>query len=101
MSRNPDAKHGNVDEGQECGGAVLDPPNGLVPVRDDGYAIDDDLHQELDLEDPAKEDKYQERDAGDFIQPLAKDTIGEEAAYVRNRDGVLYEKETDDADDEV
>jgi hypothetical protein len=57
MGRDPDAKDCDVDQSDENGGAPLQSPNSGPLLRDDRDSVDDDLHEQLDLENPEKEDE--------------------------------------------
>lgn len=52
VCRNPDAKHCNVDASNGKGGAPFELEYGTPVFCNDGNSIDDDLHEQLDLENP-------------------------------------------------
>jgi hypothetical protein len=64
MRRDPDAKDGHVDGGDDGGGSPLEQTDGLLALGNDGDSVDDDLHEQLDLEDPEEEDEEEDRDTG-------------------------------------
>ena len=57
MSRNEDAEDSYVDKGYNQRGSPFHAPSRFPGLRDDRNAVDDDLHQELDLKDPEEEIK--------------------------------------------
>ena len=52
MCRNPNNENGNVDSGNDNNGSPFDIADCAATFGDKGYTVDDDLHQQLDLEDP-------------------------------------------------
>lgn len=59
MSGYKDAKDSYVDGRNHQGGPPLQSANRVLRLGDDGYSIDDNLHKELDLEDPEEQDEEQ------------------------------------------
>ena len=57
-----EAPKGSWGSGRE-GSTHPNPGDRLLALRDDGDPVDDDLHEELDLEDPARQDEEEQRDA--------------------------------------
>jgi hypothetical protein len=63
MRRDPDTEYGNVDSGNEGSGAPFYVANCAAVLGDQSDTVDDDLHEELDLEDPKEEDEEENRNA--------------------------------------
>lgn len=64
MRRDPDAKDGHVDGGDDGGSSPLEQADGLLALGDDGDSVDDDLHEQLDLEDPEEQDEEEDGNTG-------------------------------------
>lgn len=59
----PDAENGDVDSGNEDDSAPFDITDCRAVFGDESNPIDDNLHQQLDLEDPEEEDKEENLNA--------------------------------------
>jgi hypothetical protein len=62
VRRDPDAEDGNVDGGDEDEGAPFDVADGTPVFGDESNPVDDDLHEQLDLEDPEGQDEEEDWD---------------------------------------
>lgn len=61
MRWNPDTKDGDIDGSDDNDGTPFDVADGVAMFSNERDSIDDDLHEQLDLEDPEKEDEEQNR----------------------------------------
>ena len=57
VCRDPDTEDSDVDSGDDDYGAPFDIADCAAVFSNKGDTIDDDLHKELDLEDPEEEDE--------------------------------------------
>lgn len=60
VRRDPDAKDGNVDAGNDNGCAPFEPRHGACVLCNNGNSIDNDLHEELDFKHPQEQDEEQD-----------------------------------------
>jgi hypothetical protein len=60
MSGDPDAEYGNVDGGDQDDSAPFEPLDRTAMLSDERDSVDDDLHQQLDLEDPEEQNEEQD-----------------------------------------
>lgn len=58
---NPDAEYGDVDGRDKDDSSPLDVPDSVAVFSDERNTIDDNLHEQLDLEDPKEKDEEQDR----------------------------------------
>lgn len=58
---NPDTEDGDVDGRDDDDSSPLDVTDCLSVFSDERDTVDDDLHEQLDLEDPKEENKEQDR----------------------------------------
>ena len=63
MSWNPDTHNHDVHRSNENDSSPLQSPHGSTMFRNEGDSVDDDLHQELDLKDPAEHEEKQRRNS--------------------------------------
>lgn len=83
MRGNPDTEDGDVDGGDENNGAPFDVPHRAAMFGNERNSIDDDLHEQLDLENPEEQDEKQHRDA---ISSLASvSASGDDAGFLSRR----------------
>jgi hypothetical protein len=74
MGRNPDTKHHDIDDCNNGCGGVLDIATRLLVLGDDGYPIHDDLHNQLNLENPEEENhKKNGKSVLNLAKELARD----------------------------
>jgi hypothetical protein len=62
VRRNPDTEDGDVDGGDDDECAPFDVADGTPVFGDESDPVDDDLHEQLDLEDPEGQDEEEDRD---------------------------------------
>ena len=62
VRRDPDAEDGDIDHGDDNEGAPFDFADGTPAFGDEGNPIDDNLHEQLDLEDPEGQDEEEDWD---------------------------------------
>jgi len=62
VRRDPDAENGDVDGSDENDGTPLDVTDCVSMFGDKCNSVDDDLHEQLDFEDPEEKDEKQDRD---------------------------------------
>lgn len=60
-------KDSNVDRRHDNSRSPFQPSYNILCLADDGYPVDDNLHKNLDLENPTKQDEEQHSDAGDRV----------------------------------
>lgn len=63
VRRDPDAEDGDIDDGDKDEGAPFDVADGTPVFGDESNSVDDDLHEQLDLEDPEGQDEEEDWDA--------------------------------------
>jgi hypothetical protein len=61
MRWDPDTKDGDVDESDDYHCSPFEVPDSVSVFCDEGNSVDDDLHKQLDLEDPKEQDEEQDR----------------------------------------
>ena len=61
MGGDPYTEHGDVDARYHGRGAPFQLPNSVLAFCDDGYPVDDNLHEQLDLKDPKEEEEEEDR----------------------------------------
>ena len=71
----PDAEDGDVDEGDEDDGTPADPGEETAVHGDDGHAVDDDLKDELDLQDPHEQDEEEGWKSGPGQRAAAREAV--------------------------
>ena len=59
MGRNPDTEDGDVDGSDDYNGTPLDVADCVSMLSDKSNTVDDDLHEQLDLENPEEQDEEQ------------------------------------------
>ncbi len=64
MSGDPNAEHGDVDGRYEACCSPFQQADGILALSDDRYPVDDNLHEQLDLKDPEKEEEEEYSHAG-------------------------------------
>lgn len=64
MCGDPDAEDGNIDACNDESSAPFELSDGAFMLGDDCDSVDDDLHEQLNLEDPKEEDEEKHRNAG-------------------------------------
>lgn len=57
MRWNPDAEDGDVDRRDDDDGSPFDVPDSFAMFSDERDTVDDDLHEQLNLEHPEEEDE--------------------------------------------
>lgn len=57
VRRDPDTEDGDIDCGDDNEGTPLDVADSLAMFSDQSNSVDDDLHEQLDLENPKEEDE--------------------------------------------
>lgn len=57
----------NVDCRHDNSRSPFQPSYNILCLADDGYPVDDNLHKNLDLENPAKQDEEQHSNAADRV----------------------------------
>jgi len=57
MCRDPDAEYSNVDSGDDDDSSPFNVSNSATMLSDQSNPVDDNLHEQLDLEDPEKENE--------------------------------------------
>lgn len=58
---NPDTEDGDIDGRDDDDGPPLDVPDSVAMFSDERNTVDDDLHEQLDLEHPEEENEEQDR----------------------------------------
>jgi len=61
MRGDPDAEDGNVDSSNEGSGSPFYVTNCATVLGDQSDTVNDDLHEQLELEDPEEEDGEEDR----------------------------------------
>ena len=61
MGRDPYTEYGDVDACYHGRGAPFQFTNSVLAFCDYSYPVDDNLHEQLDLEDPKEEEKEEDR----------------------------------------
>lgn len=62
VRRDPDTEDGDVDGADDDQSAPFEVADGAAVLGDEGNSVDDDLHEELDLECPEEEDEEEDWD---------------------------------------
>jgi hypothetical protein len=62
MRWDPDTEDGDIDGGNDDHCSPFEVADGASVFRNEGNAVDDDLHEELDLPDPEEQNREQDRD---------------------------------------
>lgn len=70
MGGDPDNEDSNIDSGDNSHSAPFDVANCFVMLGDKCDTVDDDLHKQLDLEDPEEKGKEQDFDSENFSQQV-------------------------------
>lgn len=61
MGRNPNSENGDVDKSDSNSSAPFYPEDSRSMFGDDRDSVDDDLHKQLDFQDPEEENKEKNR----------------------------------------
>ena len=73
----PDTKHSDVDSSNENDSAPLDIPNGAAVFGNEGDAIYNNLHKQLNLKNPEEENEEEDRDSELVISYTFLKAIGQ------------------------
>ena len=74
VRRNPNTKDGDVDCGDDNNCTPFDVTDGISMFGDKSNAVDNDLHEQLNLENPEEENEEQDRDTVVLLTSISGST---------------------------